>query len=191
MNMNQYLEFELKFDAQDITAKQFLNAVKKEFKSKIKILKGVDTYFSSKNEVLRFRRTNENQELTVKKRHSNKSTKVRTEINMQLPLMNQEKTVKLLLKTIGYKELFTLNKSYFITKFPLHGTSPGEAEVVWYKVATKGKKPKYFIEIEVRDTKTKKEAIKELAYLEARLKIALPSLLKSSPMNKSLYEIYK
>jgi adenylate cyclase class IV len=189
--MTKYLEFELKFDASNITPKTFLNSVRKEFQTKIKNLKGVDTYFRNKDHVLRFRRTIENQEITVKKRHSNKNLKVRTEINVALPLLNQEVTVKSFLKTIGYKELFTLSKSYFITTFPLYSNTKGHGEIVWYKVATKGKKPRYFIEIEVRDIPNKKTAMKELAYLEARLKIALPELRNSKALNTSLYEIYK
>lgn len=189
--MTKYLEFELKFDASNITPKLFLNSIRKEFRSKIKNLKGVDTYFRNKDEVLRFRRTEENQEITVKKRHSKNNLRTRTEINVMLPLLNQETTVKTFLKTIGYKELFTLNKSYFITTFPLYSDTKGHGEIVWYKVATKGKKPQYFIEIEVRDVANKSSAMKELAYLEARLKLALPELRKSKALNKSLYELYK
>lgn len=187
--MSKFLEIELKFDATGITPKEFLKSVKKEFNNRIKHLKGTDYYFKNGSNILRYRKTDENQELTVKRRHSKKNLRVRTEVNLQLTRTpDQKKEVFALLKETGYKKAFVLFKEYYIATFPLPLDKYGVGEIVWYKVTCKGKKPKYFIEIEVRGSSDNK---KNLSYLEGRLKNALKPLASRQALNKSLYEIYK
>lgn len=186
--MSKFLEIEVKYDATGITAKEFIRAVRKEFGRKFRHVKGTDVYYKKGSNSIRYRRTTDLQELTVKKRHSKKSTTVRTEVNLELPSFDQTRETDALLKLIGYDKHVTLKKSYYIATFPVHSDLEGIGEIVWYEVKSRGKPTRQFIEIEVRGSPDNK---KNLAYLEGRLKLAVNSLQDKEPLNKSLYELYK
>ncbi len=184
--MNKFLEVEVKYDATGISMSKFKHFIDLYTSKSVspKYLRGVDTYYNSGVKAIRHRHTDENQEITIKKRHSKNSTTIRTEVNVGLCEIPQELEVKTLLNMIGYKERVKLQKEYLVYKCDY---MDGYVEFVWYKVRSKGKPTRTFIEIEVHGIKDDivileefKEAVQQgLGMSESRI------------LNKSLYEIYK
>lgn len=184
-SMSNFLEVEVKYDATGISMRTFKKFIEEYTHKSVdsKYLKGTDIYYNKGKIAIRHRHTDENQEITVKKRHSKRTLTVRTEANVTLSDLPQDKNLGKFLKLIGYRQKVTLKKEYLIFKAPY---MEGYIEFVWYKVRSKGKPTRSFIEIEVHGTPDDVEILDEFKKgLEKGL-----GLSKNQVLNKSLYELY-
>ncbi len=184
--MRNFLEIEVKYDATGISKEKFETFMNK-FTSKAvkgKYLNGVDVYYNKGKSAIRHRHTDENQEITVKKRHSRNSTTVRTEANVALDELPQTESLGTFLRLIGYKPRVSLKKEYLVYRTDYMA---GHVEFVWYRVRSKGKPTRSFIEIEVSGTKDDLGILEDFKeVLEKGLGLSQKKIL-----NRSLYEIYK
>lgn len=108
--MLYFKEIEFKFDANDISIKQFCSVVEKLNPQKHIIVSSHDDYFvNNEDNFIRYRHNNENQELTIKRKLSNYNNNERVEVN--LPIVSPDfKTVEAFANLLGYYHNFSIYK---------------------------------------------------------------------------------
>jgi adenylate cyclase class IV len=178
---NKSLEIERKYSLDPPKWDQFIKQMKDFHPDKEKIAEGPDTYYQNGDVVLRWRNGTDLSQLTIKSRYSLRSSIVREEIEVDLSENTARMTIGFI-KSLGFKKLFRIHKKCHIFWI----TNPiGEACIVAYKVACKGRKERYFIEIEAQKGMSVYDSKKLIDFWEKRLKIAIPRRL-----NETLFEIY-
>lgn len=107
---------------------------------------GPDTYYANpeKSVFLRWRHSQDLNELTIKERHSSSSTLIRKELDLDVT-KNHPKTLLSFIKSLGFSKLFRIRKTCHI--FWVEDTQ-GVVSIVIYKVVCKGRKDRVFVEIE-------------------------------------------
>lgn len=142
---------------------------------------GPDTYYMLNDLVLRWRLSEDTSELTIKSRYSLSSSLVREESEVLLS-DNSIRAVLHFLNRLGFKKLFRIYKHCHIFWF---ADALGTICAVIYKVESKGKKPKFFLELEAEkglSIGTSKELIRKWE--------KILDLKAYNRVNESLYEIY-
>lgn len=209
--MNRYSEVEAKFDAEELSHKQFetltrttllKNSDLKKYKLRIyKLAEGADTFFKLGSGVVRFRRDRTFKEsprsklngkwnslFTVKTRRSDKNLLNRKEVDITLGDRSLA-DVRAFMDLLGAEKLYSIQKEYTI--FMLENVDRGiHVCLAMYDVCRPGgRDPRRFLEVEIeRDsTCTAKEGSKAL-------KVWINAIQKvyglGQPVNISLYELY-
>lgn len=191
LTMAKLKEIEIKWDATAVNRFEynrkilaFLNV--KKLKREFLKVAGFDYYYTSKNgDVVRHRVSKNTNELTIKARLDNKSTTVRTEINMQLSKQCSLVDVTEFFGLVGIKRDFEIYKDcdiWFI--------QDGQAEVsiVWYKVSKPKMRDRIFMEVEVHNVGERDS----MRILKRWTKVLhdLFGLSDKDVLQDSLYEIY-
>jgi predicted adenylyl cyclase CyaB len=171
------LEVERKYDATEVNWKEFtakcraLNPVKE-----LKVT-GPDTYYANTNSTLRWRLSGDLNEITFKKRLSNRSSLVRMEVDWKLNNNSVRETI-IGIRALGLKKLFRITKTCVIFYYP-------DVSVVIYRVKCKGRKNKTFIEIESHKGQSLEASKAHIKKWEDKLE-----LNPETRLNKTLYELY-
>lgn len=145
---------------------------------------GIDKYYRSANGVvLRWRKSEDKSEFTIKYRKNEKNTTVRLEVDLDIS-NNSSKTIKNFIKLCGFKFVFRIIKNCHI--FWFH-TSRGIVSVTYYNVIDANRASKSYIEIEAEKNQNLSvdEAKKLILYWEKKL-----NLQNAKKVNRSVYEIY-
>lgn len=203
--MKKNVEVELKYAAGEVSIAHFTEAVKElalvtfdELVEPNITEKGLDTFYEVNGKVIRYRRLagDSKGELTIKTRHSNKSTLVRTEVDV--PVATDAATIDAFMEQLNAKELFTLRKDYVLFHIP--GISERrkyvldvvrynafEADLIGRPDVSPKHEPVTFIEIEVqKDSDISHEEAMEIVGIAGR-KLA-KKLSLGKPLNISLFE---
>ena len=107
---------------------------------------GPDTYYDNGDVVIRWRLSQDTSELTIKSRYSASNSLIREEEEIALKSKgNSVRGVLRFIRRLGFKKLFRIRKYCHIFWFK---NGLGEVSVVIYRVRSRGKKDRYFIEIE-------------------------------------------
>jgi adenylate cyclase class IV len=194
--LNEHTEFEVKFKADDIALEDFRDIVKKlPDLRRVLFVSGPDFYYVKHDgSFARFRKPeygdiSGGNEVTIKEKiGSSKNNIIRKEVNWKVN-DTPDSTIREGLLMMNYELNFTINKDCHIFIFD-------DATVVYYSVTdtTDGKKrkPKSFIEIEVKE-----ETINNLTESQAwgvidKYEMALKPLGISPQkrLRKSLYEMF-
>ncbi len=184
--MNEFLELEYKYKADDIKLQDFLNLMKTLPIVKQKEVSGWDTYYvndSLKDEFIRYR-ASETSELTIKRKTNQNNNWQRLEVD--LPLREVNKTVvSKFAELLGYKENTSIFKNCFI--FWLDYINFVFYIIYDINMEEKGR----FIEVEIN----KERLGKEVVLVEDNLRrgqeiLAKLGLNSQNRLKKSLYEIF-
>ena len=179
----KFLEIERKFTYKETKWDSFVSLCRTLSPIEELEVSGPDTYYERPNtsEFLRWRYSEDLQELTIKQRHSKASTLVRQEIDLSIT-ENNVKTVLKFIKDLGFTKLFRIRKTCHIFWFQEEDST---VSVVIYKVTCKNMEDRVFVEIEPE---------KGIGISKAKLLIRkYEKLLNLKPhqrINNSLLELY-
>lgn len=150
--MIEFREIEVKYSADDIKLKDFLNIMSQLPVNKTLLVSSFDEYFTnSSNDFIRYRHNDGRGELTIKQRTNNKNNNDRIEVNVAANGNNVESITKFA-NLLGYQHNFTIYKTCQI--FWLD-----KVDLVYYVVYDKEfKELRRFIEI---------EALEEIPWISA------------------------
>lgn len=182
--VSNFLEVEYKYRANRIDKYNFLKKCLSLNPCKNIVVTGPDTYYENKNgSVLRWRLSEDLNELTIKKRFSKKNSLVRKEVELDISDNSVKNTIRFI-NTLGYKKLFRIYKECNIFWY---NTELGQVCVVYYTVSHKTKQKRNFIEIEVEKGQniTVDSAKKLVKEWENKL-----SLNPNQRINSTLLELY-
>lgn len=188
----EYLEIEAKYSAEGIDRIAFKDLVRSLSPTSFIYVESNDVYYiKSENEFLRYRMPSENklsgeetrQELTFKKKHSDKNNWSRTEVNLRVD-NNDPSLIDAFCKGLGYNNAkFTISKACDIYFWP-------DADVVYYSVRDEKGKYQYFIEVEaLEDCGTTKEQAWEVVLKYEKL-LAPLGITPQKRKKLSLFEMY-
>jgi predicted adenylyl cyclase CyaB len=188
----EYLEIELKFNADGIDRMAFKDLIKSLNPKRFIYVESTDVYYvKSENEFLRYRMPAENKqsgeedraELTFKKKHTDKNNWTRTEVNLRID-GNSPFLVEAFCEGLGYKRNFSIDKRCDIYFFEY-------ADIVYYSVRDEVGKYTHFIEVEAsEDTHMTQE--KSWEVVQKYEKMLLPLGITPQKRKKlSLFEMYK
>ena len=145
----QYLEVEVKYNADDIDRIAFKDLAKSLNPKSFIYVESTDVYYAlSENEFLRHRLPAENKggaeekrsELTFKKKLVDQNNWSRVEVNLRVD-NNDTKLVEAFCEGLGYKKNFSIEKSCDIYFFD-------DADIVYYNVKDENGKYAHYLEIE-------------------------------------------
>ncbi len=148
----QYIEVEVKYNADDIDLYAFKDLVKSLNPISFIYVESTDIYYAkSENEFLRHRLPAENKqgeeqdrsELTFKKKHIDQNNWTRTEVNLRID-KNDPKLVEAFCEGLDYKRNMSIQKSCHIYFWP-------DADVVYYSVKDEAGKYTHCLEIEANE----------------------------------------
>lgn len=189
--MAKLKEIEIKWDATLVERQAFNKKLsfflkKKKIKYRKLVIDGFDYYYVSKDgDVWRHRKSENTNELTVKARVCQKSTKVRKEGNIFLSKKCGIEDISGTLSLVGVSYAFEIYKDcdiYFI--------QDGDAEVsiVWYIVKKTGQRDRAFAEVEVHGIGEKKSL--KVLNKWSNIMNKLYNIGEKEIVHESLYEIY-
>lgn len=185
----KFMEIEFKYDATGINFSKFTEFCKTLQPQSFIIASGYDRFYSnSKNTdcFCRHRTGLDMNQLTFKRKTSEKNNYVRTEHNLDLSVNMSEDQVAALCNEFGYTYNTSIFKTCFIYKYD------------WYTLVyyicydTEMKELGRFLEIEIseeQDWSNEKNAFDELVVLEKLVKPL--GITSSARIKKSLYEMFK
>lgn len=200
--MDAHSEVEVKFDAQNVTLKQFhdfMSSQSGEFaNSKVvrldsyKAVGGKDTYYNLNGSILRFRQGDDGSgELTYKQRKSDKSITDRVEINLPFSKTVKPADVHVMLDYLGATQVFDINKISYIYHAMGHTmTDSGTyvAVIALYDVMDDDN-TRRFLEVEIEaSSQCDSEAGRKV--LDKWTRLVKNHLAVEGPLNQSLFEIY-
>jgi adenylate cyclase class IV len=190
----EYLEIEVKYNADDINRIAFKDLVKSFNPKTFIYVESTDIYFiRAENEFLRYRMPSQNRlggddeyrsELTFKKKHKDANNWVRTEVNLRVD-KNDSGLVSAFCEGLGYKHNFSIEKSCDIYIFE------DGSDIVFYSV--KGEDGKYsnFIEIESGENNGLTHEQNWEVVLKYEKMLAPLGITAQKRKKLSLFEIYK
>lgn len=178
---NIFLEIERKYRANWINKEEFIDKCKLNKPYKKLNITGPDTYYENNEYVLRWRRSKDTNELTIKHRLSESSSLVREEIDLKVP-NNHPKTIIKFITSLGFTKLFRIYKECSIFWYK---TDKGTVSVVFYTVRKKNDKDRQFIEIEPEKGIPIHQSKSLINEWESKL-----GLSPGSRLNSPLLEIY-
>lgn len=185
--MENFLELERKYKADDIKLTDFHKLVKSSNPVAYKEASSFDHYFVNKDEFIRFRES-QDPELTKKIKNSEINAQNRTEVD--LPLDNKRLTKEIVEKWAeleGYKHNFTIYKNCFIYWFDL-------VNIVYYiSYNEELKELDRFLEIEVNKSKVNELGLEGATKIlnEYEQKLSKLGILPQNRMRKSLFDLYR
>ena len=176
------IEIERKYSCSKEQWNSFIDLCRSKNPSNEVVVEGPDTYFKKDDLVVRWRYSEDLSELTIKSRYSKSSTIVREESEIVISEDNQPKMVLLFLKRLGFKKLFRIKKYCHIFWF---NTPDGEICAVIYRVVSKNRRDRYFIELEAEKGLSVSVSKNMIRKWEKELNLPV-----HRRVNESLYEIY-
>lgn len=185
---NKHKEIEFKYDANKLKLLDFKNEVSKLDPLYLLEISSWDLYYTNdKGENMRHRKSELRPELTIKRKLHDDHNNERIEINIELAPKDQEETVDVFAKLLGYKFDFKIYKTCFIYYFD-------EVDIVYYIVYDANMtETRRFVEIEYLEAKahnvSTEHIFNKLKHYEDALKKLGLDVSKRLP--NSLYEMYR
>lgn len=184
----KFLEIETKYNANDITTKDFKTCIEKLRPTRMDNVGSFDYYYirSGKTEhVLRYREGNR-PELTIKKKSTDANNFVRVEVNIRLSTETKAEDIAEFARLQDYEHNFTIFKACLIYHWELHN-------VVYYVVYdAELKEQARFIEIELKEGHDWGTEDNAWAYLcEVERQFESLGLAPKRRLRKSLLEMFR
>jgi adenylate cyclase class IV len=184
--MNNFLELEMKYNADNIKLVQFRKLMD-DLKAKSFLeVSSFDIYYTNnKNEFIRFRNGSEKPELTIKRKTKDSNNQNRIEINLPIKT-NDEKLVEGFVDLLGFSKNFKIFKSCFIYFYDF-------VDIVYYTVYDEEMKEQgRYLEIEVLEDKISELGVeKSFEILKGYETLLAPlGISAQNRLRKSLFETY-
>lgn len=185
---NKYKEVEFKYNANKIKLKDFQKMIEDMNPNFLIETSSWDFYFTNQNgESIRYRKSEIQPELTIKRKLNNKNNQNRIEVNLELGTKNQDETAAEFVKLLGYELNFKIYKSCFIYYFD-------EVDVVYYIVYDENMVEQgRFLEIEFLEEKAHNYELKYIMNTLNKYERNLKGLglSKNNRIPYSLFEMFK
>lgn len=185
--MEEFKELEFKYNAEKIDLDSFTRVMVEWKYARFLEASSWDIYYSHPDaRTLRFRNSNIQPELTIKRKMTESNNVHRVEVNLPLTIGVRKEIVDAFATEMGFKSLFKVFKTCFIYWFD-------EVNIVYYIVYDHSMKEKgRFLEVEVNEDLAKKGpeiSIQILKSWEDRLGVL--GFTHVNRIRKSLYEMFK
>lgn len=184
----EFKEIEFKYKADDISLVAFTNFCERD-EHKFILASGYDHFYSFKNDSESFCRHRvgpDKNELTFKRKTSDKNNFVRTEHNIQLDPRTTMDQIKALCKEFGYTHNTSIYKDCFVYKYPRY------TFVYYICYNLDMKELGRFVEIEMEESypwETEEQALNDMIELEKSF--SQFGVSPQSRVKRSLFEMFR
>lgn len=188
-----FREIETKYDASEITLKDFINLIELKYKvNKRLLVSSHDEYFTDKDDnFLRYRHRKDHGELTIKRKLDNNNNNKRVEVNLPMD-GNSILAVTQFSELLGYKHNFCVYKTADI--YWVDGAFGNTPMVICYYVVynEEFKEQRRFIEIEAdEDFQWESEERAWAAVESFERDFEQLGITSRNRLKKSLFEMFK